>query len=53
MKRMEREEERTVYTETKARETAHVRCKEQRGAQTGWGATCQEVSRCGVQVPLA
>lgn len=53
MKRMEREEERTVYTETKARETACIRCKEQRGAQTGWGATCQEVSRCRVQIPLA
>lgn len=51
MKRMERELERTIYTETKARDTARVRCKEQRGAQTSWGATCQEVSRCRVQIP--
>ena len=50
MKRMEREEERTIYTETKARETARVRCKEQGEAQTGWGAPCQEVSRCRVQI---
>lgn len=28
MKRMEREEERTIYTETKARETARVRSSE-------------------------